>query len=63
MSFLTADEARVVVEENGELKDVPADGKTVGEIVTRGNIVMREVRISCQHREVALTYVTVLPRP
>jgi hypothetical protein len=26
-----------------ELVDVPWDGKTVGEIVTRGNIVMKEV--------------------
>ncbi|TFK57306.1 acetyl-CoA synthetase-like protein [Heliocybe sulcata] len=43
-SFATAQEARVVYasEEgnvsDGELKDVPKDGKTIGEVVTRGNI-------------------------
>lgn len=43
-SFLAAEEARVVFQDGGaELKDVPKDGKTVGEIVTRGNIVMKEV--------------------
>lgn len=47
-SFATADEARVVYQippdHTGpvELVDVPADGKTLGEIVTRGNIVMKE---------------------
>lgn len=49
-SFATAQEARVVypaqegksVAENDILVDVPKDGKTVGEIVTRGNIVMKE---------------------
>jgi acyl-CoA synthetase (AMP-forming)/AMP-acid ligase II len=44
-AFATADEARIVHTDSGEnLKDVPADGKTVGEIVVRGNIVMKEVR-------------------
>ncbi|CAA7266586.1 unnamed protein product [Cyclocybe aegerita] len=47
-AFATAEEVRVVypVEgdavSNGPLKDVPRDGKTVGEIVTRGNIVMKQ---------------------
>lgn len=48
-SFATAQEVRVVVpaEDNDDvLVDVPKDGKTVGEIVTRGNIVMREVNRS-----------------
>lgn len=44
-AFVTAQEVRVVYQDDrGELTDVPADGKTVGEIVTRGNIVMKEVR-------------------
>lgn len=43
-AFATAEEARVVYTDSGdELRDVPADGKTVGEIVVRGNIVMKEV--------------------
>ena len=49
-SFATAQEVRVVFPpKEGEvitgdevLVDVPKDGKTVGEIVTRGNIVMQE---------------------
>ncbi|CAL1705321.1 unnamed protein product [Somion occarium] len=47
-SFLTAEEARVVYPlkegENldSELVDVPRDGKTIGEVVTRGNIAMKE---------------------
>jgi len=45
-SFATAQEVRVVVppkdNSDDELVDVPRDGKTIGEIVTRGNIVMRE---------------------
>lgn len=47
-AFATAEDARVVfVDENSDvLKDVPADGHTLGEIVTRGNIVMQEVRCS-----------------
>ena len=49
-SFATADEARVVYQvkegdpEDAELKDVPDDGATRGEVVVRGNIVMKEVR-------------------
>lgn len=44
-AFATADEVRVVLQtESDVLEDVPADGKTLGEIVTRGNIVMKEVR-------------------
>ena len=47
-AFATADDARVVYAypegvDDGPLIDVPRDGKTVGEIVTRGNIVMKEV--------------------
>ena len=50
-AFATSDEARVVyqapqegeVDYNAPLVDVPMDGKTLGEIVTRGNIVMKEV--------------------
>lgn len=49
-SFATAQEVRVVyTPKEGEaitgdevLVDVPNDGKTIGEIVTRGNIVMQE---------------------
>ncbi|KAF8832478.1 hypothetical protein HHX47_DHR1001552 [Lentinula edodes] len=46
--FVTAGGMRVVYraeespDPNGELVDVPKDGKTMGEIVTRGNIVMKE---------------------
>ena len=47
-SFATAQEVRVVIpakdENDDTLVDVPKDGKTIGEIVTRGNIVMKEVR-------------------
>lgn len=47
-AFATAEDARVVYPypegvDDGPLIDVPKDGKTVGEIVTRGNIVMKEV--------------------
>lgn len=47
-AFATAQEVRVIVppaddEVNPVLRDVPRDGKTVGEIVTKGNIVMKEV--------------------
>ncbi|KAF9240924.1 acetyl-CoA synthetase-like protein [Melanogaster broomeanus] len=49
-SFATAQNVRVVYppkhENDQDLEDVPKDGKTVGEIVTRGNIVMKEVRAS-----------------
>lgn len=46
--FATAKDVRVVYppgEKSGdtELIDVPRDGKTLGEIVTKGNIVMKEV--------------------
>ncbi|KAF8898581.1 hypothetical protein BD779DRAFT_1431789 [Infundibulicybe gibba] len=46
-AFATAQEVRVVYPltedgNNEELVDVPRDGKTLGEIVTRGNIVMKE---------------------
>jgi hypothetical protein len=43
----TAQEVRVVVPAKNDnddvLVDVPKDGKSVGEIVTRGNMVMKEV--------------------
>lgn len=47
-AFATAQEVRVVHppgdgDDDGELVDVPRDGKTLGEISTRGNIVMKEV--------------------
>ena len=45
-SFATAQEARVVYRPNNDADepvDVPKDGKTVGEVVMRGNIVMKEV--------------------
>ena len=44
VGMITADEARVVVSygESEELVDVPADGVTMGEIVMRGNTVMKE---------------------
>ena len=48
-AFLTSEPARVVYQPKDgepldtELKDVPADGKTIGEIVMRGNIAMKEV--------------------
>ena len=46
-SYTTADGARVVYQTEGEdLKDVPRDGKTIGEVVVRGNLVMKEVSIS-----------------
>lgn len=51
-AFATSEEARVVYQPSDNeadldkpLVDVPLDGKTIGEIVTRGNIVMKEVRI------------------
>ena len=46
-SFATAQEARVVYRPNNDTDepvDVPKDGKTVGEVVMRGNVVMKEVR-------------------
>jgi hypothetical protein len=49
-AFATADEVRVVYasEEDkvGPLQDVPQDGKTMGEVVMRGNVVMKEVSLS-----------------
>lgn len=52
-AFATSQDVRVVYhtdehndgkgEHGRELVDVPADGKTMGEIITRGNIVMKEV--------------------
>lgn len=50
-AYVTSDKVRVVYPpEDGEsldaeLRDVPADGKTLGEIVVRGNIVMKEVSL------------------
>ena len=60
-AFATAFGVRVVFsssenDKNPVLCDVPRDGKTVGEVVTRGNIVMKEVSSdfksllsACQH--------------
>jgi hypothetical protein len=46
-SFATAQEVRVVVPAKDDadevLVDVPKDGKSIGEIITRGNIVMKGV--------------------
>jgi fatty-acyl-CoA synthase len=44
IGMITADEARVVASyvHSDELVDVPADGATMGEIVMRGNTVMKE---------------------
>ena len=42
VGMLTADEARVVASTGDPLVDVPADGVTMGEIVMRGNTVMKE---------------------
>ena len=38
VNMLTADPVRIV---DSELRDVPADGETMGEVVMRGNIVMK----------------------
>ena len=46
LSFVLADDTRVVYpakDGDTELVDVPRDGKTIGEVVMRGNILMREV--------------------
>jgi hypothetical protein len=49
-SIATADEVRVVyapeTDGAGPLEDVPRDGKTMGEVVMRGNLVMKEVNLS-----------------
>jgi len=55
-AFATAEELRVVYSPldgtgDGPLEDVPRDGKTVGEVVTRGNIVMKEVCFRVSIRE------------
>jgi hypothetical protein len=45
-AIATADETRVVLfNKDGTMKDVPADGRTLGEIAVRGNIVMKEVSV------------------
>ena len=45
-SYTTADGARVIYQTEGaDLTDVPRDGKTVGEIIVRGNLVMKEVNV------------------
>jgi fatty-acyl-CoA synthase len=38
VEFITSGELRVV---DAQLRDVPRDGKTVGEVVARGNVVMK----------------------
>jgi fatty-acyl-CoA synthase len=40
VELITSGELRVVTEEDGQLRDVPRDGATIGEIVVRGNVVM-----------------------
>ena len=58
--FATAQEVRVVylpgnsTTDESELVDVPRDGKTVGEIVTRGNLVMKEISLCRDFRLVNL---------
>lgn len=45
-AFATAEDVRVVyamASDDAPLKDVPRDGTTLGEVVTKGNIVMKEV--------------------
>ena len=55
-SFATAQEVRVVLPakdgNDDMLVDVPKDGKSVGEIITRGNIVMTEVSKTISTRRV-----------
>jgi hypothetical protein len=52
-SFITSNPVRVVLQpkegepEDAPLVDVPKDGKTVGEIVMKGNLAMKEVRSTC----------------
>lgn len=41
---------------DAELQDVPKDGKTVGEIVTRGNITMKEVHAFIQMNSCSESY-------
>ncbi|KAG7450358.1 acetyl-CoA synthetase-like protein [Guyanagaster necrorhizus] len=42
-SFATAEGVRVAeIRDDDQIVDVPRDGKTVGEIITRGNLVMKE---------------------
>jgi len=68
-SFATAQDVRVVYTPSssaGELVDVPRDGKTVGEIIMRGNIVMKEVGLISpaeipDGNDLPLTYSQVLP--
>lgn len=48
-AFATAEDARVVyatASDDAPLKDVPRDGTTLGEVVTKGNIVMKEVHLN-----------------
>lgn len=53
-SFATAEETRVVNKDlDGSLIDVPEDGKTLGEIAVRGNIVMKEVRLVYEYAAVS----------
>jgi hypothetical protein len=67
-SFATAQEVRVVYlpenENDQELRDIPKDGRTVGEILMRGNMVMKEVcSESCARGLVFIIHSLVLPRP
>ena len=63
-SFVTAQDTRVVHQlESDDLIDVPRDGKTIGEVVVRGNIVMNEVsNMSFQSIPCWTVSLTVLQR-
>jgi hypothetical protein len=54
--------------EDIQLVDVPRDGKTLGEIVTRGNIVMKEVCRGGQYiprsrLTLIMNSISVIPKP
>lgn len=62
-SYTIADGARVVYQTEGEdLKDVPLDGKTIGEVVVRGNLVMKEVNVS-HDTPCSFKFLTFFPAP
>jgi hypothetical protein len=60
----TSDGVRVVEQGDNitELRDVPADGTTVGEIITRGNLVMKGVSVHNIVSTQRLTCRLVFPR-
>ena len=62
-SYVTADNARVVFQTEGEdLKDVPRDGRTIGEVIVRGNLVMKEVNTP-QKMPLSFSRLTFLSAP